>query len=515
MPTPTPRQTRHAKLVMSSLALLLAAGGIWTALQGIPALSSRLSFATRVLAAGIYAPDNTATAGNVNVVIFVIDTLRADRLNAYGHHRRPTSPNIDALARGGVLFERAYAAAPWTLPSMASLMTSRFPCEHQVLSTRQRIAAAADTLPKSLRRLGYTTIGLYANSMVAAEFGFADGYDFYRVSFVNEDRQVKLARRMYPGRPFFLYVHNLEPHNPEFFAPPHTPGFRDVSEPLRQRIAEHYKQYRTATRLDFDQGRPPGTTEVAAIQDQHVQGLVALLDDYNELYDASVRLADQRVGSVIRALKDRGEWDHTLFILLSDHGEEMHEHGGWSHDQSAYEELVHVPLIIRLPHGRHGGQRVTDLVSLVDVMPTVFDAIGKPDLVPAARGSSLMPLIRAEASRDGQALYVPSVRHNVTSYYRRWKEQRGDINVVVRQGPWKGIWNLEPDTFELYDLRSDPREQTSVAPEHPELAAAMRAYTGSWYATCAEQAGEEGLATEADELDEQTVRNLRALGYVK
>ncbi len=500
---------------MWSLTLAFVIGGLWAALRGPPALSARLGFPAWAWAGGARGPDNTATAGNVNVVIFIIDTLRADRLNAYGYERHVTSPNIDALAEEGVLFEQAYAAAPWTLPSVASLLTSRFACEHGMLATRSRIAAGVPTLPILLKQLGFTTIGLYANAIVGPGLGFDAGYDFYRDSFVNEGRQVKVAREMYSGRPFFLYVHNIEPHNPEFFAPRHTPGFRDVSDAVRHQIAGHYRQYRTATWLDFHAGRTPGTTEVAAIQEQHVRGLAALKDDYNELYDSAVRRADERLGSVIRALKERGEWDNTLFILVSDHGEEMHERGGWSHDQSVYEELVHVPLIIRFPGGRFGGRRVPDLISLVDVMPTALDALGRPELATDARGSSLMPLIRGEAVRDDRSFYVPSIRHNVMSFYRSWKEQRGDINVVIRRGDWKGIWNVEPDTFELYELRCDAGEQRNVAPQHPELVAAMRENAAVWYETCAGNAGRTKLTEEAGEFDEQTLQNLRTLGYVE
>jgi arylsulfatase A-like enzyme len=499
---------------MFSLAVVLVAGGLWAGLRAIPAISSRLGLPTWALAADSQGSDNTVIAGNVNVVIFLIDTLQARRLNAYGYDRKVTSPNIDALAEEGVLFERAYAPAPWTLPSVASLMTSRFPCEHGVVSTRTQFGSRTMTLPMRLKQLGFTTIGLWANAIVGPGLGFDRGYDFYRESFTNDGEQVHAARQMYPGRPFFLYIHNIEPHNPEFFAPPHTPGFRDVPDPVRKRIAEHYKQYRIATWLDFEQQRPPGTTDVAEIQDQHVQGLVALLEIYNELYDACVRLADDRVGSAIQALKDRGEWDHTLFILLSDHGEEMHEHGGWSHDQSVYEELTHVPLIIRFPNGQYAGRRVKDLVSLVDIVPTVLDVLGKPELASEARGSSLMPLIKGEAARDEQSFYVPSMRHNVMSYYRPWKQQRGDINIVVRRGEWKGIWNVEHDTFELYDLHTDAAEQHDLTSQRPDLVTAMRGYVETWYDNCGSDSADGDLATEAAGPDEQTRRNLRALGYV-
>jgi arylsulfatase A-like enzyme len=498
---------------MPALAVVLVVGGLWTVLRALPTLSVWCGFPAGALA-GVSHADNTATAGKVNVVIFLIDTLQARRLNAYGYDRNVTSPNIDALAEEGVLFERASAPAPWTLPSVASLMTSRFACEHGVLSTRTRFGSGALTLPMHLKQLGFTTIGLWANAIVGAGLGFDRGYDFYRESFTTDGEEVRVARELHSGRPFFLYIHNIEPHNPEFFAPAHTLGFRDVPDSVRKRIAEHYKQYRIATWLDFEQRRPPGTTEVAEIQDQHVRGLVSLLETYNELYDASVRLADDRVGSTIQALKERGEWDNTLFILLADHGEEMHEHGGWSHDQSVYEELLHVPLIIRFPHGKYAGRRVGGLVSLVDVMPTVLDVLGKPELASDARGSSLMPLVRGEVARDEQSFYVPSMRYNVMSYYRPWKQQRGDINIVVRRGDWKGIWNVEHDTFELYDLHADAREQHNLTSQNPELVAEMRRYVAAWYDTCGTGSADDTQTAEAGQLDEQTRRNLRALGYV-
>jgi arylsulfatase A-like enzyme len=499
---------------MVSLATVFVVSGLWAGVRVLATSGSRLGFPAWARAAGSRTPDNTASAGKVNVAIFLIDTLQARRLNVYGYERNVTSPNIDALAAQGVLFERACAAAPWTLPSVASLLTSRFPCEHGVLSTRTRFGSGAQTLPMHLKQLGFTTIGLWANALVGPGLGFDRGYDFYRESFTTDGEEVYAARRMVPGRPFFLYIHNIEPHNPEFFAPKHTPGFRDVPQATRERIAGLYKQYRNATWLDFDHQRPPGTTEVTEVQEEGVQGLVALRDTYNELYDACVRLADQRVGSAIRALQQRGEWDSTLFILVSDHGEEMHEHGGWSHDQSVYEELLHVPLIIRFPHNQYAGRRVTDLVSLVDVMPTVLDVLGKPDLVADLRGSSLMPLIRGEANRDEQSFYIPSMRHNVMSYYRPWKQQRGDVNVVVRRGDWKGIWNVERDTFELYDLLTDAGEQDNLAPQQPELLAAMRQHVEAWYETCGHRTAEGAGAVEAGQLNEQTRRNLRALGYV-
>ena len=483
-------------------------------LRVVPSLSRQLDLPTPAHAEIAHNADNAVTDDDTNVVIFLIDTLQARRLNCYGYDKKTTSPNIDALARKGVLFKNAYAAAPWTLPSVASLLTSRFPCEHGVLSTRTRFGSRMRTLPMCLKHIGYTTLGLWGNAIVGPGLGFDRGYDFYRESFTNSGKQVRAARQRYSGRPFFLYVHNIEPHNPEFFAPPSTPGFRDVAAPIRARIAEHYKQYRIATWLDFGQKRRPGTTNVEAIQQKHVNGLVELRDVYSELYDACVRLADKRVGSAIRALKDREEWNDTLFILLSDHGEEMFEHGGWSHDQSVYEELLHVPLIIRFPENEFAGKRVHDLVSLVDVMPTVLDYVGKPDLVADLRGRSLLPLIRGDLMPPPDEFRVTAMRHNVMSYYEPWQRQRGNINVVVRRGEWKGIWNVELDTFELYDLEADPGEHHDISARHAKLVSDMRDYARAWYADCGQNRTYGRRAVKGAGLSDDARDNLRALGYI-
>jgi arylsulfatase A-like enzyme len=264
--------------------------------------------------------------------------------------------------------------------------------------------------------------------------------------------------------------------------------------------------------VDRRENLPRGTTDNTAEQDGHMAALNALLDDYNELYDASVRLADTNLGSVVDALQDAGLWENTLFIVVSDHGEEMNDHGGWLHDQSVYQELMHVPLIIRFPHGQYAGRRVKSVVSLVDVLPTIFDYLNKPDSARGARGRSLMPLIRAEGAKAVDDFLVPAMRINTKKYYRPWKVSRGDINIVVRKGRWKGIWNVEPKTFELYDLASDPLERHEVSAANPELALAMQVFARVWYKEQAEYGT--ALPQDTGELDEETLQNLRSLGYV-
>jgi len=447
-----------------------------------------------------------------NIVIYLIDTLRADRLGAYGYMRRSTSPNIDKLARQGVLFEQAYAPAPWTLPSVASLVTSTYPCEHGMLDNRHKLGQALDPLAARLKRLGFITLGLYANALVGPSYGFDRGFERLDPVEMITGRHVEALLPPDADKPFFLYIHNIEPHNPYAFAPVHTRGFRDISTATRLDIQRRCMEYRRTTRVDFADQRPLGATDNTAEQDRRLAALTALRGDYRELYDASVRQADSNLASVIDVLKRRNLWDNTLFILLSDHGEEMNEHGGWLHDQSVYEELMRVPLIVSFPSGRYAGKRVKDVVSLVDILPTIFDYLDASEMSSGARGRVLTPLIRGEMSGATFEPLIPGMRWNTKKYYRPWKLTRGDINVVVRLGRWKGVWNAEPKSLELYDLAVDPGEQNNQARANPDLAERLGAAARRWLKQCDTRAVT--APPENAMPDDDTVENLRALGYI-
>jgi len=447
-----------------------------------------------------------------NIVIFLIDTLRADHLGVYGYDRRPTSPRIDELAREAVVFEQAYAPAPWTLPSVVSMMTSTFPCEHGTLDDRHVLDKGLRPLAERLTMLNYATFGFYANSYVSENFNMDRGFNVLQQSHATGGKMAAKLLDAYPQEPFYLYIHNVEPHTPHGFAPLHTDGFRDIPKPRRQEIKKQYESYRSLTRIDFYENNPLGTTDNTDQQLLRIAALTDMKSDYIELYDAAVRQADMRVGEVIDVLKKRGVWDKTLFVLVADHGEEMNEHGGWLHDQSVYEELIHVPLIIRFPQAEFGGRRVDRVVSLIDVMPTIFEHLEKPGFSRNARGKSLAPLLRRDADLPEEDFRVISMRINTKKYFRPGKELRGDVNIVVRRGQWKGIWNVEPDTLELYDLANDPGEQHDLAKENSQMALVMRLFAQDYYERCSENARHPPVRK--IKLDDETLDNLRALGYV-
>lgn len=462
-------------------------------------------------------PAGATAKTNVNVVLFLIDTLRADRLGAYGHNK-PTSPAIDALAGEGVLFELASAPAPWTLPSVPSIHTSTFLCEHGVTIDGQKVSQSLTTLAERFKKLGYSTASHYVNDFAGPLTGLERGFDICRKhpAFV-DGRTVSLFLEQKPALPFFMYIHNLEPHNP-FNAPDEfIPLMGQVKPQAKQRLGKLLSAYRPLLRADFDpdpaKRRAVGTTDTTQQQNAILERLHKVLDEHLVLYDAVVREADTRVASVIQALKHGGVWDNTLFILLSDHGEELAEHGAYLHSQSVYQELAHVPLIIRFPKNEHAGKRVATPVNLVDVLPTIFDYLGRRDVIGAARGESLMPLVRGEAIAD-KGFHVMTARINVKKHYRPWKEQRGDRNVAfcTPDGRYKGIYNVDLDNVELYDLLNDRWEQKNLAAaaEHRELVRLFRDYAKQWWERC----GQGSRGAEVGTIDAATLKSLEALGYV-
>jgi len=463
------------------------------------------------------APASAPTATGPHVVLFLVDTLRADRVGAYGCPT-PTTPAIDALAAEGIVFEQAYAPEGWTLPCLPSLFTSTFPCEHGIVvdwiadrTQRLTLNPALKTLAERLAALGYETVSSYANPYAGPVTGMTRGFELATKRPFTDGSHVSAWLAERSARPYFLYVHNLEPHDPWKARPADIEPFGQVPPAVVRRLHELTFQYKPLLRVDFADKQPLGTTDNTAQQDAVLAELHKILPQQRILYDAMVRLADRRVGSVIDALKAAGQWDQTLFILVSDHGEEFAEHGAYGHGHSAYEEMIRVPLIVKLPNGEHAGKRVQEVARLVDVLPTIAEVLGRPDLAAGARGESLLPFVRGERSRSADEPVVVATRINRKKYYRPWAESRGDVNVAVRIGPFKGIWNRDHDHVELFRVDQDPLDQNDVCAAHPEIAARVAAAAREFLEACMAAAVLPSTSTEGSESDET---DLTALGYV-
>lgn len=464
------------------------------------------------IAGGWWVSRQTATAPGTPVIIFLIDTLRADRLGLYGYPR-PTSPRMDAIAVESVVFNQANAPAPWTLPSVASILTSTFACEHGVVVDGKKLNPAFSTLAERLGGIGYRTAGFYANPYVGPSTGLEQGYERYRADWDKEDLagEVSAYFDTIPDQPFFLYLHTIEPHDSFRTPGAYISASGWVSLDDRKRYYDRYFDYREEAGTDFLAGLPRGTTDNTAKQQAAMDRLAQIGDSIDLLYDASIRWSDDSVGAVIDMLKARGIWDKAVFILVSDHGEEFGEHGGWLHGQSVYEELVHVPLIIHFPGGEFGGRRIDAAVSLLDIMPTIFDYLGQPDLCDGCRGSTLMPKINGRPANPDAPPLVTGLRMNAREFYRPWQESRGDINIVVRQAGWKGIWNQELQSLELYELGADAEERTDLSARNPAVARRLIKAASNGFEACSARYRQ---PDEIEDFDADVKRQLRSLGYL-
>ncbi|MBM4196678.1 MAG: sulfatase [Gammaproteobacteria bacterium] len=447
------------------------------------------------------------------IVLYLIDTLRADRLGAWGH-AGSTSPVLDALARDSVVFEQAYGAAPWTLPSVASLFTSSHACEHGVVRYLQAINPAVPTLAERLGDLGYDTGSYYSNIHSGGVGALDRGFRLAEERDAEDnDRSSDVAAWLADagGKPWFLFLHTMEPHGWFSAAPRYHDKGRHVAIDDRETLRAIWFRHNELRSWDWARGQTPGTTDNRAEQREIARFLATQRSDINALYDASVRHADENLGKVIEALKANGAWEDTLFIVLSDHGEELGEHGGWFHDHSVYEEQLRVPLLIRFPQGQYAGTRVQTPVSLVDVMPTLLDYLGAQDRCEGCRGRSLLPLVAGNrTSPDPGSDYIPAMRINELMYSADVQARRGEVNVALRRDRWKGIWNADRGQLELYDLATDSGERVDLGRRETEVAAGMSSTARSWLARCG-QAGRGATAVRS--MDEQSKARLRALGY--
>ena len=427
----------------------------------------------------------TASAAPPDVVLVSIDTLRADHLGSYGYPK-PTSPHLDRLAARGIVFDRAMAHAPSTLPSHVSIFTSTLPTEHRVMvATESPLPDDLPTVAEVFLDAGYRTAAFHSGGQLTDDLSIDRGFDEW--VHVGEAFAPIVERGCEwlgtSTEPAFLFLHTYEIHHPYRPRPELLALFDDgYTGPLPPNIE-----------ID-DHLRPiNGQSEVTLeIDDRDLAYIVAT-------YDAELRSVDESIGRLVDCLEEQGRLDRTLFAITSDHGEEFGEHGwvGW-HSHTLYDELLHVPLILRLPGDREAGRRVGPAVRSIDIAPTLLDVTGIP-APDGFRGRSLLPLALGEAPEARPA-------DTVTISMR---DHRGLVpgNISVRSPTHKLIG------ARLYDLLQDPRETVDVAAASPGVATALKVHRDA--AITLARPIRSGLSEGESRLDEQTLEELRALGYLQ
>ena len=418
-------------------------------------------------------------AAHFNVVIVSVDTLRADRLGSYGNDEWGTSPSpaLDDLAARSVLFERAYAPRGQTHPSLASLLTGKYPATHGVRENGQKLSSEHLTLFERLKRAGFTTGVFVANLQVGhsteswASRGADVAADGYAGRWQQESRQQGLYQEIWDdrieaaglrfldevdrSRPFALWMHFYDVHKP--YTPPE----------------EHLHRYGVSAGLPAPLTAPGPGSE--AELERHIAEITLTRRPVSEaelrrirgLYDGAVAATDARLGRLLDKLGALGALERSFVIFTSDHGEELYDHNRYFfHGSSIYDGVVRIPLVVWGPHLQRG-LRVRAHVQNIDVAPTVLDLLGLPP-DPDMEGHSLAPLLRGDSS-DPPAAYA----------FVEWQ----NLISAVTDGRWKLIWNpqhvwtrKEPfamappeaglgfrvECIEAYDLAADPREQENL-----------------------------------------------------
>jgi arylsulfatase len=431
------------------------------------------------------------------VVLISCDTLRADRLGMYGYER-DTSPNLDAFAKHGVRFERAYATAPHTNPALSSLLTSRLPDEIGVAGgNRTLMPASIETLPEWLGEAGIESAAIVSNwalrragahqGDVGVSQGFAHFDDdmgseaglraghFERLADATTDAAIRWLDANAAGEErFFLWVHYQDPHGP--YTPPASQLGRYESTP----------QPGLLPRL--------GTTQEGFGQIPHYQILEGRREPgwYRDRYDEEIRFFDQEVGRLLRGLDERGVFADSLVIFTADHGESLGEHNYWfTHEANLYDEEVRVPLVVRAPEGVPLAS-ASELVSHLDVAPTVLHALGLP--ARPARGSSLLT---GDLPDDR---IVPHSLHPEDSPLRWFAITDARYRLVLpRSGP------------QLFDYRNDPEELRDLAADEPDRVESM---IDRYRAFAAKIPAPPRVEVVELDVDDDTRAALEALGYL-
>ncbi len=391
-----------------------------------------------------------------SVILISIDTLRADHLPAYGYTQVET-PAIDQFVRDAVVFDRCYAHCPQTLPSHCSMLTGHLPYEHGVRDNIGfTLKAGRPTLASILKGVGFATGGFVSAYVLRAETGLSGGFQTYDAEMKRErgdESMGELQRsgaetiakarewleriRSEGGTPrYFLFLHLYEPHSP--YVPP---------EPFKTRYS-------------------------------------------SQPYDGEIASVDSQIGSFLRWLKETGQYDRSLILLTSDHGEGLGDHGEREHGVFVYNEDIHVPMMIKLPGGVRAGDRVKEPVQHIDVVPTILDFFRLPS--PSLQGRTM---IGDRSGLEKRIIYSESL---FPLYHFGWSDL-----YALTDAKYKFV---KAPREELYSLSDDPAEKKNLAAALPVLAGQYRSQLGQAIA---------GRAVDApEEVDAEEIEKLQALGYI-
>ena len=500
-------------------------------------------------------------AGDFNVVLISIDSLRQDRLGIYGHRPAyapdfPVSPRIDQLAMEGVVFDNAWSTSSWTLPSHAALMTGLSDLGHGVEIDDFRIDPAHPVLARAFQEAGYSTGGFFSGPYLDPKYGFSRGFETYESGMMGPNelashlkdwsvRQVAAGKekpgesilrqirdrvshwditsprinRMatdfldeHAGERFFLFLHYFDVHYD------HLPGKADPT--LQKAFDPDYQGFFPAENWYFNPAvrnpESPHERRISARDLGHIQAM----------YDAEIHWVDRHVGQILDRISSLGLENETIVIVLADHGDEFFEHGGIGHRSTLHEELLAIPLVVKVPGMAGAGNRAQGNARIYDLAPTLLDLAGLPALA-SAEGVSLRPLLTDPQHLGSGALCRlfagtstgPNIRDG-------WRNERF---TVLREFGIDGrasgpeLLQVRPKRlketgapFLVFDRDEDPGESRPLPPGDPRYPLAVDLFCQDFRNSAAHssQVGKSTLqARHAPRKSEEEIATLAAMGY--
>jgi len=423
-----------------------------------------------------------------NVLILMLDTLRADHMGIYGYERN-TTPELDKFARENLNFENMVSVSNWTPPSIASLFTGYYPTSHGMMPPNSRararnmagLAPNLETIAELLRKYGYQTAGVSSNPWITEEFGFHQGFGEYRydararAEVINQHGRELIDKMAQNAAPFLLYLHYLDPHDP--YNPPEE--YREMFKgPLKKSPYEY---------------------------DQEMLDLITL-------YNGEIRYLDTELGKLFRYLKEKDLYDDMFIVIVGDHGEQFQEHGNLGHGFSLYNEEVRVPLMIKPARRSVRARTIPQTVSTVDIMPTIMDRIGVP-VPPSYPGISLLDrrAIRNRAAVLSEIRRIHDLKSVTTSDGRRLvlsAPMDHSIDWDDARPRWK-----EPRVVGWFDSRGkDVAEKDPVTDPADTRVEELREHFNTLYGEALRQIITR-ISDEPAQIREETLDQLESLGY--
>ena len=519
-------------------------------IDSVPGNRWRLTMVIVLLALGMFGTGLVAwlklgRKPGTDVVMIVVNVMRADHLASYGYGRE-TTPALDDLAEESYVFDRAFAQVGYTLPSMASIMTSLYPQSHRVYDAyKDEITKQVPTLAEVLRQKGYVTawFSRLTEPHLALVAGFGRGFDLHAelgTRFEGKERLFRWLENL-GSEPFFLAMNIRHAHSPYLPLPKYRKRFTagKVKLPIESQAELLREVYDTLLEEINDQRSPLygafEPNEIAAhpeyfaggFTETKLEGLETLIDPdrrhlldelrvrvYNRklmpagedrlptltaYYDACLLGVDQEIiGPLLEILKRKGRYDRTMIVVTGDHGESLGEHGLYGHGMQYYDQFIHVPLIVKMPGPGHAREDISTLVGGVDLMPTILAAVGiEPPAT--AQGADILP------AALGIKSVAPEFLFGENRYYGFLRSARWKLIVARERAD-----NL-PFVDQLFDLVADPEELRDVKEVYPEVYRQLRLRVMDHLA---------GLPVYVDrtyqfkpEISDATKRKIRETGY--